>query len=315
MNEDKYAKMSLSIGYLVNNIDTQQYSLKVHYCIVINNRKGGFTNMSIYDTIELHYQYLTNSEKKVADYYLVNRLEVVDKTLVDISDLCQVGEATVVRFCHKVGFKSFQDIRLKISLENSDTLELEPDNFVLSIKNNIVDVIEKTIEYINMDDMNKAIELINNSDKLMCFGVGSSGLSAEVMAMRFIRNGKRCQFISDPHFQAMYSVSTNEEDVIIAFSLSGRSKDTIHSVKLAKKNNSKIIIITNSRNSPLAKLGDVVLLTTKKNSPLNGGNLIAQINQIFIADVLTTGHSILNEKKTLEAREKTFEAIQEKLND
>ncbi len=271
--------------------------------------------MKVISIIESKYDSLTNGEKKVADYYIVCGNNIVEKTLADISEDVGVGEATIVRFCKKIGFLSFQDVRLQINIESVDRVDIKRQSFITQIESNITNTISRTIEILELNNVNAAIKLINETNKLLCYGVGDSGLAAEIIARRFVRVGKKCQGISDPHFQAMYSVSANESDLILAFSRTGRSKDLIHAVCIAKKNGSKVIAITNFKKSPLAKMADIILLTSMLSTPLTGGNLVGEINQIFIGDVLTTGYSLLNEDRTLEMNKKTFQAIQEKMVD
>lgn len=271
--------------------------------------------MNLYETIESCYRFLTRGERKVADYYLVGRAELADKTLAEISEATGVGEATIVRFCRKLGFDSFKQVRLQLSLENVSELDCLQKGYVTGIEENIADVLHKTVELLELEELNKAVRLIKNTSRLSAVGVGASALSAQVMAMRFIRDGKPCQCIMDNHFQAMYSSYATEQDVIIAFSISGRAKDTLETVRIAKKNGAKIIAVTNYRRSPLGKMADVILLTSKKDGPLTSGNLVAQINQIFIGDLLTTGYCLEDEKQSIQLRKLTYNAIQDKMED
>lgn len=271
--------------------------------------------MNVFEIIELKYPELTNSEKKVADYYLTVRLDVASKTLAEISENTECGEATVVRFCRKLGFDSFNDVKLQISLENAKELVQLDKGYVSSIEENVAQVLHHSVELLDMEELDKAVNIIANAKRLTVVGVGASGISAEAIAMRFIRDGKPCQCIADPHFQAMFASYANEDDVILAFSISGRSKDTYETVQMAKKNGTKVISITNYANSPLGKLSDVVLLSCKRDNPLTSGNLVAQINQMFIGDLLITGYCLLDEKQSLKLRKLTYNAIRNKVVD
>lgn len=271
--------------------------------------------MNVFEIIELKYPELTTREKKVADYYLTARLNVADKTLSEISEDTQTGEATIVRFCRKLGFESYRDVKLQISLENADELVHLQTSFVSSIQENIFSVLDQSVKMLDMSQLDLAIELIDQAKQVTSMGVGASGISAQAVAMRFVRGGKKCQCIQDPHFQAMYASYAAEGDVLLAFSISGRAKDILTAAEMAKKNGAKIIAITNYATSPLGKLSDVILLTAKKDGPLTSGNLTAQINQIFVGDLLVTGYCLLDEPKSLKLRKLTYNAIRDKLID
>ena len=98
-------------------------------------------------------------------------------------------------------------------------------------------------------------------------------------------------------------------DVIVALSLSGHTKDIIDSLTVAKKQNAKIIAITNYLLSPVAQLADCVLITAGKENLLDGGSLTSKISQLYIIDLLSTGYALLNKDKVLDLKEKTAKLL------
>lgn len=269
--------------------------------------------MKIIEKIEQTYNELTKSEQRIAAYYLENTKEATEKTLSEISTFAKCGEATVVRFCKKCGYESFKNFQLNLAVDLEKEHREKPNNFISDIVENIETTITNTIGQLNHEVLDEAIRLIDKAAIIYCIGVGSSGLSAEICTMRFIRNGKLSICLKDSHFQAMLMNHITENDILIAFSASGKSIDTIQSVDIAKNSKVKIIGITNSTVSPLAQKADVVLVTTKRTNPVTAGSLVLQINQILIADILTTGCSLLHTEETLKMSEKTYNSVQNKL--
>ena len=271
--------------------------------------------MKVLEIIENVYQTLTNREKLVANYFLEQKYQVVLQTLSEISTNVGVGEATVIRFCHKLGFKSFLEVRLMLDLENTKENRNLTNSYIDAIEKRVESSIRKSIELIDEEDLEKALQLIDEKEHLVTIGVAYSGISAQALAARFIRAGKLCHCIIDPHLQSMYSSWAGENSLLIVFSLSGRTKDTLAAMKLAKQNNVKTIAITNFRNSPVAKLADVTLLTLSLEGPLDSGSLTGIINQVFIADLLITGYLLLDRDKSLKIKEAALKAIGDKLLD
>lgn len=269
--------------------------------------------MKVTENIESKFNELTKSEKRIASYYLENKKDASEKTLFEISNFTKCGEATVVRFCKKCGYDSFKNFQLNLSMDLEKEHREKPNNFISDIVDNINITLTNTVNQLNPDILEQAIHLIDQANIIYCIGVGSSGLSAEICSMRFIRNGALSICIKDSHFQSMLMNHITSDDVLIAFSASGKSKDTINCVEVAKNYHAKVIAVTNSTVSPLAQLSDIVLVTTKRHNPLTAGNLVLQINQTFIADILTTGCSLLHAEETLLMKEKTYNSIQDKL--
>jgi len=268
---------------------------------------------SILDIIEANYKNLTNSEKKVADYFLERKYDVALQSLLEISENTGVGEATVVRFCHRLGCKSFLETKLMLDYEKAEKTRNQANGYIATIEDKVINSIKKSSEMINIEELSQAVKWIDECEPIMIVGVAMSGLSAQAMATRFIRAGKLCHFLVDAHLQSSYASWADSHGLLIVFSLSGRTKDTIETMKLAKQNGVRTIAITNFKSSPVAKLADIVLNTVSLEGPINNGNLAAMINQIFIADLLITGYVLLDEERSLGVRKAVYKAISTKL--
>ena len=255
------------------------------------------------------YSSLSKSERKVADYILSEKGDIIYETLLEISKKINVGEATILRCVRKIGFNGFQDLKLQIAKDDKPVKETYHENYIDSIASNMTNTILNTKNVLDCDQLSQAIKLIQKSDKLFFYGVGASGLAAYEAQSRFIRMGKTGLSITDSHFQLMYSSACNENDVIVALSLSGYTKDIIQSLEVAKKQKAKIIAITNHILSPVAQIADCVILTAGKESILDGGSLTSKISQLYIIDLLCTGYALLNKDKIIHLKEKTAELL------
>lgn len=265
--------------------------------------------MRYINIIDSFYPSLSKGERKVADYVIATKENIVYQTLSEISKNVKVGEATIVRFCHKIGFDGFYDFKLAVAKEKPQSLKQETKHFVDYIDDNLKNAITSTRQILNIDDIKKGIDLISSHNKVFIYGIGSSGNAALDMQSRLVRYGKTAMAVTDSHFQMMISSVLTQEDLIIAFSLSGYTQDLVDSIKLAVNNMAKIIVVTNHALSPLAELADVVILSAGKESPMDGGSLSGRVSQLYIVDVLCTGFALNDEEKSLALREKTANAV------
>lgn len=259
-------------------------------------------------TIKSYYPSLSKTEKKVADYFIEQKGEVVYQTLLEISKKIAVGEASIVRFVKKIGFGGFQELKLEIAKEDTEELSEKYEDYIDLVELNMLNIIKNTKLVLEQDKLNQAIEMIEKSKRICFYGVGTSGLTAQEAQNRFMRMGKIGNCVIDNHFQMMYSAALNEEDLVIAFSLSGNTKDIVEAVKLAKKSNVKVIAITSYILSPLAEMADCVILTACKENPLDGGSLGGKISQLYIVDLLCTGY-FRNNKNVKSIKQKTAQSI------
>ncbi|AMV60671.1 Sialic acid utilization regulator, RpiR family [Pediococcus damnosus] len=267
--------------------------------------------MTYVETIKLRYDDLTKSEKKVADYVIGAGDKLINQTLTDVKKATGVGDATIVRFCQKLNYQGFSDLKIAIAkvAYKQDTAKESPDSYVDLVSNRLMDAIRSTSALVNVKDLNRGIELIHNAQRIFIFGVGSSGVTAMDMASRFLREGIQAEAITDSHYQAQNAALMNEHDLVIAFSLSGSTKDVFDSCKVAKQNGAKLIIVTNHLLSPIAKQGDVVLQTAVEELLMNGGSLSGKISQLCVCDLLITGYTITYHINSLKMRERVLRSI------
>ncbi|HHA7229115.1 TPA: MurR/RpiR family transcriptional regulator [Streptococcus pneumoniae] len=251
----------------------------------------------------------------MADYILVRDSEIVYETSSEIVSKVKVGEGTLNRFCKKIGYSGFQELKLKMT---KDILELESqkmssDTFIDEIKNNYLSIVESTRKLIDGRQIELAIKLIREANQILMIGVGSSGNAAREFESSLLRIGIISKTVIDSHFQLMHTALLKDNDLIIAFSLSGSTKEVEETLLNAKRKNVKIISITNYSSRNIAKLSDCVLLTSKKESYLEGGSLMAKASQLFIIDVICTRLSLINYEDTICKKEEIASLLSNKV--
>ena len=66
----------------------------------------------------------TNSERKVARFILAEKQGITNMTILDIAQGADVSEASVMRFCSKLGIRKLIDLRIQIA-KDSDKVQRE----------------------------------------------------------------------------------------------------------------------------------------------------------------------------------------------
>ncbi|MGY4688946.1 MurR/RpiR family transcriptional regulator [Salibacterium sp. K-3] len=246
-------------------------------------------------TMEQYKHSFTKSEKKIYEYIQSNSQQILYYSLTELSEASGVAEATVLRFFRKLGFKGFQDFKFLFAQEVTvPEANDQNETYVEKIKNNMVQAITNSNEIIDMDELEYCIDLIDQTEDVVLFGVGSSGIAVLDMQNRLMRIGKHVNAVTDPHFQFMRASSMNKNTVVVAVSLTGSTKDIVDTVKIAKESNATVVALTNYIKSPLTQYADHVLLSSTKESPLDSGSLVAKVSQLFLIDLICTGLTIKN---------------------
>jgi arabinose-5-phosphate isomerase len=170
---------------------------------------------------------------------------------------------------------------------------------------NLKDIIEKeslAIQQIPIDDsLISAIDLIHHrvhklGGKAICSGMGKAGHIATNIAMTLSSTGTPACYLHPSEAQHGDLGLIQKDDVLILISNSGKTREVVELLTLAKNIYPAIptIVITKNNNTELAKFATVVLLTgdTKEICPLGltpttSITVITVIGDLLIWGVMT----------------------------
>ena len=279
---------------------------------------------SVFDRIGEEYYNLTAAEKKVADYVHHHQGKSQHLSISRLSEESQVAEATVSRFCHRLGYKGYNAFRLALANTAAGRLQpmnplsgevLDDDSFsdvCSKIYSANTGAMAQTMSLARQEDYARAADILENSGKVMCMGQGGSMILAEEAAHLFSTIFGKYFTVWGAHSQMMYAVTATENDAIIFFSYSGATKDMMDTLSKARERGAKIILVTHFPNSPGAALADVVLLCGADESPLQLGSVGARIAQLYLIDLLFTEVCRRNLNAARESRTRLAEAMENK---
>lgn len=256
--------------------------------------------MNILEYIKQNYEDFTDREKLIADYLLSNNESIINLSAKEIGEITNTSAATLIRFSKKLGFESLNEMKLKLSMSLRDIKEkadfeyinkkLETTDIIYGIKKSIDKVMDKTVNLIQEEDLEKAIELLSKAKNIYIYSVGVSGLVGQDFYYKLSRINKRCIAHVDTHLQITSSILMEPEDVAVAISYSGTTKEVIKCVENANKNNVPVISITKaSISNKLEDLSDITLKVPYVEKSLREGAMSSRISQLAIIDMLFIG--------------------------
>lgn len=240
----------------------------------------------------------SKTEKKIHDYVILNPEQVIYESLSSIAEKLDVGEATIVRYFKKLGYKNFVLFKMAIYNACEDIRIKKNAPFIENITENMMDVIQNTKSIINMEAINQAAEIITSCDHILVSGMGISYTTAQDMFSKLLRLGLRAFVINDSHFSYMVTPQLNEKSCAILYSFSGETEEMVQLAKNCKKQNVPVIVISNYKNSTLCHLADVFLQTNGFDNDINGGFFSSKVSQIYVCDVLITACALKDIDKT-----------------
>ena len=217
------------------------------------------------------YAQLRPAERRVADVVLADVSFSVDASNAEIARRAEVSEPSVTRFCRAIGCEGVRDFKVKLAqsvvvgllyLTPREHPPMATDNgsplwnVVFGEARNALAAVERSI---NPKDVLRAAELVANAHQVAVFGLGgsSSALALETQ-YRLFRYGVVVSAHSDPYIMRMTASTLKPNDVVIAISATGRSREVIEAVELARHYRASTIGIT-APDTDLARACDVAL--------------------------------------------------------
>lgn len=231
-----------------------------------------------YDVI----QKVNDTDLYIYKYIMGNKESVVYMTIRELVRSCNVSPGSIMRFSEKMGCEGYSDLRNGIRDLLSEGKAYEPRNDVKEI----LGYFERTYTEAFEEMIEQAAEMIRDAEKLIFIGVGGSGILAEYGARYFTNSGKFALSISDPYYPILEGMG--DITLIIALSVTGESELLISQLRDCRKMHYKILSITNSADSTIAKMSDQNIscnLSIHWSEKYNG-NLTTQVPVMFLLEIL-----------------------------
>lgn len=243
-----------------------------------------YSDNTVLKNLKSRYEQFTNVEKTIANFFINNK-ETQKLSSKSVSEKLFVSEASLSRFAKKCGYKGFREFIFEYEKNISKYNKEEISNLVINTYQDLLDSCHKMI---NQEQMKKIAHFLTTSKKVCVFGMGSSGIAAEEVHLRFMRLGLNIEAVYDSHRIKMLSSLANHESVVIAISLSGTTKEILQGISIAKSNGAKVIMLTSNRSFHLSSFCDeIILIPTIK--ALDAGDCISpQFPILVMVDILYT---------------------------
>ena len=277
----------------------------------------------VFTRINREYYQLTGAERKIADHIMLQRQDCQYMSISELAEAAEVAEATVSRFCRRLGYKGYSAFKLAVAGSGSAHRPMSPLYGEIQAEDSLgdmcqkiyaadVDAITQTLALINPEAVTTAADLILSADRVLFMGLGGSMVLAREAAHLFSTALPYCYPVDDSHFQAIRCALLTSRDVVVYFSYSGSTKDLVDVMKIAQERGAKTILVTRFPKSPGAACADVVLECGAREGPLQMGSVAARMGQLYLVDVLFSEVCRRDMETCRERRKQVADALADK---
>ncbi|MDC7710872.1 MurR/RpiR family transcriptional regulator [Vogesella indigofera] len=255
--------------------------------------------------ISEEYEGLSKQLKVIAKYIEEHRTTLVLERITDIAQACEVQPSAIVRFAQRFGFSGFSDmqalfrdsfapvqsnvnnyqkrIRTVIASQNTPLSNTELTQSFLSACQQGLEELSQSLDPAAID---AAVELLYKAENIYVVGVRRMFPIASYVCYALQHTQKRVHLISG--LGGMYHDqvrSIRENDLMIAISFQPYGRETRYCARVAAQNKAKLLVISDSKMSPLARNASTVL-TVKEGTAFafrSMSSTISLCQALFIA--------------------------------
>lgn len=231
-----------------------------------------YGNKSIIPIIESNYDNFTAVEKGVADFFIHNHVKM-DFSAKAIAEKLYISEASLSRFAKKCGLRGYREFIYLYEENFIEKKESIRDNTRM-VLNAYQELLDRTYSLVDESQIARISRYIIQSARVLVCGIGSSGLAAREMELRFMRIGVEVHSIQDSDQMRMQGIFQKENSLVFGVSISGEKEEVIYLLKEAHRKRAKTVLITARNFEGYDTFCDEVLLIPSLKH-LNHGNVIS----------------------------------------
>jgi len=256
--------------------------------------------MNILEKIANELDTFSKSERKVAEVILASPSTVIHASIAALAKQANISEPTVNRFCRRLDTKGYPDFKLHLaqSLANGTPYvnrhvdeNDSADEYTAKIFESTMANLELARKSLDTNSINRAVDLLTQANKISFFGLGASAVVAHDALNKFFRFNVPVVYFDDILMQRMSAINSQQGDVVVLISHTGRTKSLVEVAQLAKENDATVIGIT-TEGTPLAKECSLVLSVDVAEDTDLYMPMSSRIAQLALVDILATGFTL-----------------------
>lgn len=228
--------------------------------------------MDILNVIENSMDGFSKGQRAIARYMLEHYDKAAYMTALKLGSEVNVSESTVVRFAIELGFDGYPALQrslrelIRTRLTTLQRIEIANDrigdgDILEKVVNFDIEKMKITLDCINRDDFNKAVDTVISSRRIYIMGVRSSASLAQFMNFYFTMMFDDVKLVNTQSrseiFEQLFRIGP--DDVIIGISFPRYSKRIVNAMEFARSKGARTIAITDTNDSPIAEISDCVL--------------------------------------------------------
>ncbi|MGM0125528.1 hypothetical protein IGI37_002927 [Enterococcus sp. AZ194] len=260
----------------------------------------------------------TTSEYEISRFVLDNPDFVITNTITTLAKKINTSEASINRFCKKIGYKGFNKFKIALAQSNIQfdkisNEEIDESNIMEYITADYKKMLASTCALLDTQHIDDAASLITLSRKIFINSVYNTSFISDEFAFKLKQIGLDVTSLKE-NLEAQLAIENmNSDSLLIAVVPSVISKDFIPFLSNIKKKDVKVILIASNDNPKINDLIDIKFLTpdhVMADNPLVLTNsvMISLIFDMIYATILRDNKGLRQKKMSSDTIINSFQA-------
>lgn len=251
----------------------------------------------IENIIKKNEKKFTDTEKMIGEYIKKNKSKIGEMNSTELGEAVGVSQSTIVKFVKKLEFTGFSQFKIFLiknaenkKQENQEKIHgeinLEDKLEVVTLKalNENIDALKDTVNNLDFEDFDKIIEKIRRSNKILIVGSGMSSIVARDLELKLMKIKIDAVHYESEQMQLMKLSTMGENDLVIAISHRGETKEVIDVLKESKKIGVEILAITSKGINKVSELCNYKIGTISGEGLSRSTAISSRMAQLIILD-------------------------------
>ena len=230
-------------------------------------------NRDILTAIQDNMSSFSKGQKKIAGFILESYDKAAFMTASRLGKRVGVSESTVVRFASELGYDGYPDMQRSLQkmirnrLTTVQRIEVTNDrlgdqDLLSMVLQSDIDKIRQTLEELDRESFNRAVDAIVSARKIYIIGVRSSAAIASFLHFYFNLIFDNVVLVSASTASEIFEslLRVGEGDVVIGVSFPRYSSRTVQAMSFARDRGAATVAITDSEASPLIPISQYLLM-------------------------------------------------------
>ncbi|EHI59755.1 MAG: MurR/RpiR family transcriptional regulator [Hungatella hathewayi] len=255
----------------------------------------------------------TVSENAISQYVINHAEQILTTTITALADETGTSEASINRFCKKLGYKGFNGLKIALAQESfynnmvQETPSSSGGNFISSITSDYRSMLNNTAALLDEKTVFGAAEMIKNARCINLYALANTTFAAREFRYKLELAGIRAKDFTDPLSISLQVTNTAPGDLSIFIARSIMMKDIYQAASASTDRGGKNLTITSVDSPKLGDLSDYKFIVSDKLIANNTTALSDNLMYLYVTDIIYS--ALLKSDKGLRQKKLNSDAL------